>query len=133
MMAVQLRNRLGAETGLTFPPTLVFTYPAPTALAAHLDERLRLADGDPAAPDDTDRVLAEIERLDTALAAVEPGIDDHAARARVVKRLESVLWRWTTGTAPTGDGPDEGVLDGTALDSVTDDEMFDLIDRELGA
>ncbi|MDL2082175.1 SDR family NAD(P)-dependent oxidoreductase, partial [Streptomyces sp. GXMU-J15] len=133
MMAVQLRNRLGAETGLTFPPTLVFTYPAPTALAAHLDERLALADGGTATADDTERVLAEIERLDTALAAVEPGFDDHTARARVVKRLESVLWRWTSTTAPTADGPGESVLDGSALDSVTDDEMFDLIDRELGA
>ncbi|WP_328869734.1 SDR family NAD(P)-dependent oxidoreductase [Streptomyces sp. NBC_00287] len=133
MMSVQLRNRLSAETGLSFPATLVFTYPAPTALAAHLDKRLRLADGAPGTADDTDRVLAEIERLDTALAAVEPGLGDHAARARVVKRLESVLWRWTSTTTPTADGSGEGVLDGGALDSVTDDEMFDLIDRELGA
>ncbi|MGW5638257.1 SDR family NAD(P)-dependent oxidoreductase, partial [Streptomyces sp. NPDC003832] len=133
MMAVQLRNRLAARTGLAFPPTLVFTYPAPTTLAAHLDERLAVAGGAPAAADDTDRVLAEIERLDTALAAVEPGIGDHTARTRVVKRLEAVLWRWTGTTTPTGDGPGDGLLDGSALDSVTDDEMFDLIDRELGA
>ncbi|MFE0678797.1 type I polyketide synthase [Streptomyces sp. NPDC058867] len=133
MMAVQLRNRLAARTGLTFPPTLVFTYPAPTALAAHLDERLAAANGAPAPADDTDRVLAEIERLDTALAAVEPGIADHTARTRVVKRLEAVLWRWTGTNASTGDGPGEGLLDDSALDSATDDEMFDLIDRELGA
>ncbi|MFF3346215.1 type I polyketide synthase [Streptomyces sp. NPDC002779] len=132
MMSVQLRNRLGAETGLDFPATLVFTYPAPATLAAHLDERLRLADSGPAT-DRTDRVLAEIERLDTALAAVETDLTDHAARARVVKRLQSVLWRWTGNTTPTGDSPGEGVIDDTALDSVTDDEMFDLIDRELGA
>ncbi|WP_374211687.1 type I polyketide synthase [Streptomyces sp. YS415] len=133
MMSVQLRNRLGAETGLSFPATLVFTYPAPATLAAHLDERLRLAGGGPATTDPTDRVLAEIERLDTALAAVETDLTDDEARARVVKRLQSVLWRWTGNTAPTGDGPGEGVLDDIALDAVTDDEMFDLIDRELGA
>ncbi|MFE6358984.1 phosphopantetheine-binding protein [Streptomyces sp. NPDC057806] len=133
MMSVQLRNRLGAETGFSFPATLVFTYPAPATLAAHLDERLRLAGGGPATTDPTDRVLAEIERLDTALAAVESDLTDDEARARVVKRLQSVLWRWTGNTAPTGDSPGEGVLDDIALDAVTDDEMFDLIDRELGA
>ena len=120
---------LGAETGLTFPPTLVFTYPAPTALAAHLDERLALADGGTATADDTERVLAEIERLDTALAAVEPGFDDHTARARVVKRLESVLWRWTSTTAPTADGPGDwpALLAGCGLRL----DRIEIVDREL--
>ncbi|MGV9457304.1 SDR family NAD(P)-dependent oxidoreductase, partial [Streptomyces sp. NPDC003635] len=129
MMSDRLRKRLAAETALPLPATLAFTYPTPTVLAAHLDERLRLTDGDAADTDDTDRVLAEIERLDTALAVVEPGVTDHAARARVVKRLQSVLWRWSSDAGTSTDG----VLDGGALDSATDDEMFDLIDRELGA
>uniref|UniRef100_UPI003D72E6D8 polyketide synthase dehydratase domain-containing protein n=1 Tax=Streptomyces chumphonensis TaxID=1214925 RepID=UPI003D72E6D8 len=137
MMSVQLRNRLAAETGLALPATLAFTYPDPARLAAHLNALLDQEGGTGGPADETGRVLAEIERLDTALAAVEGGLTDHDARARVVKRLQTLLWRWTGSSAATPgtaeDAPGTGVLGDGALESVTDDEMFDLIDRELGA
>ncbi|QCX74530.1 Phenolphthiocerol synthesis polyketide synthase type I Pks15/1 [Streptomyces sp. YIM 121038] len=65
LSSVELRNRLGAATELALPATLVFDYPTPAALAAHLGAELLggvvdVVSGGPAAPGVTDEPIAII-------------------------------------------------------------------------
>ncbi|MFE9423307.1 type I polyketide synthase [Kitasatospora sp. NPDC006697] len=119
LTAVELRNRIGAATGLELPATLVFDHPTPGAIAEHLAGQLPAGDGGSTDPVGAPAALAALER---ALAA--PGAED-PDRTEVLARLRALVDRWDTG-APAGADPSEE-LD---LETATDEELFALMDRD---
>ncbi|WP_459799656.1 type I polyketide synthase [Herbidospora sp. RD11066] len=112
LTAVELRNRLGAATGLRLPATVMFDYPSPLGLAGHLSARLT-DDGPGGTP-----ALADLDRLELHLAAMSA---DEIDRAGIAGHLQALLARLAPAEVETSE----------QLIGDTDDDLFDFIDKEF--
>ncbi|HXS32744.1 MAG TPA: type I polyketide synthase [Solirubrobacterales bacterium] len=118
--AVELRNRLTAATGMHFPPTLAFDYPSPAALSGYLVAEVAAQGGAKSPEVEVEEALAGLE---AKLAGLD---DDRGVRERIGMRLRSALAEMSAAEAEE----DEAATDD--LTSMSHDEVFALIDEEIG-
>jgi polyketide synthase 12 len=114
MGVVYLRNRLNATTGLKLPATLVFNYPTPVGLAAHLHDQVAAAGG--GSLDEGVRQLREVllaRKLDSG------------ERAQVASRLRAVAAELEGGERLDGKGD---VVE--RIEAATATELFELYESE---
>jgi acyl carrier protein len=116
LTAIELRNRLNEATGQRLSATLVFDYPTPAALAGQL--RLQITRGG-VSPGTL--ALDEISRLEQLIQNVPSGDGARANLTLRMKALVSVL----EGAQETPAADDD-------LDAATAENIFELLDQELG-
>ncbi|MET8978877.1 beta-ketoacyl synthase N-terminal-like domain-containing protein [Streptomyces sp. NPDC004539] len=119
LTAVELRNRLGAATGLTLPATVTFDHPTPRAVGRHLLDALG-SDG----PGSAAALLGQLDRLDSALGDARLDEDDRTA---TVARLRALAARLEAKAEPsTEEGLGEQLADASA------EELVALLSKEFG-
>jgi polyene macrolide polyketide synthase len=118
LTAVEFRNRMNTATGLRLPATLLFDYPTPAELVAHLRGELVIAGTGPAS------ILEELDKLESTFAAAD--VDEQLFK-QIEGRLEVLRTQWAARRTDTP--ASKGEFD---FDSASDDDVFRLLDDQLG-
>ncbi|MER8069432.1 type I polyketide synthase [Streptomyces sp. NPDC094034] len=119
LMAVDFRNRLNAATGLRLPATLLFDFPTPAAVVDQLHSQLVTEEVGGAGS-----VLAVLDQLEKAI--TEMTVDAQEFK-HVAGRIEVLRAKWAALRQESANG--SGEFD---LESASDDDVFALLDDELG-
>ncbi|WP_374199237.1 type I polyketide synthase [Streptomyces sp. ISL-44] len=128
LMAVELRRRLSAETGISLPSTLAFDYPTPTAIAGLLLDKLAVGAGGAArtgqrvTKNQIDN-LVELLRSATPKQLEEPGL----AAGLLALRDGLAKASAAAGTADAAEAETEADLGGDSTD-----DLLQFLDRKLG-
>ncbi|TDQ00461.1 type I polyketide synthase [Labedaea rhizosphaerae] len=118
LTAVEMRNRLGRDTGLRLPATVAFDHPTVTKLSEYLYRTLA-----PASASAEDMLRETLERVHSVAAK-----QDDDTRTRLVAILRGAVSRLSAG----GSGP-AGIDKELDLDKVSmasDEEIFALVDNQ---
>ncbi|WP_453843573.1 phosphopantetheine-binding protein [Streptomyces thermogriseus] len=123
LMAVELRRRLSAHTGLTLPATLAFDHPTPTAIATLLLDKLDLASGAPARRQRVTKT--QIDSLVELLRSATPAQLEEPDLAAGLLALRDSLAKTVTAVAERPE-PE------TEFDTGSTDDLLQFLDRKLG-
>jgi NAD(P)-dependent dehydrogenase (short-subunit alcohol dehydrogenase family)/acyl carrier protein len=114
LAAIDLRDRLIKATGVVLPDTVAFDYPTPDALAGYLYGELLDTFGS------VSQVMRKLDEVAAMVMALRgSGVDGERVSARLRTILQTVPDR---DLEPEAERPE----------SVTRDNIYDLIDQELG-
>lgn len=113
IMALELRDKVSAATGVRLPPTVLFDYPTLPPLAQFLVTTLMAEGSTAAAP-----TIGELDRLEAMLST--PDLDEQL-KQRMLDRMRAIIAQW--GARETA---------ASQILSANDDDLFGLIEGRLG-
>jgi acyl carrier protein len=120
LTAVEFRNQLNSQTGLRLPVSIVYDYPTPSVLAQYLLKSLI-----PEQPSPERFLLTQLDTVEKILPELS---EEKSKRTEIIGRLQAILHKLNQ----PDDAYEEIGSTGTDLQEATDQELFDVLDSELG-